>query len=114
MAQKGNWEEISAQKRRDLSASIPEEWRIPAHLMPPEDQRDVTTFPQTSGWFTADELAITESTALELLPRLASGELKSETVTRAFCKRAAAAHQLVCIPTLIGAPLFPPSMQENT
>ncbi|KAI0406649.1 amidase [Xylaria palmicola] len=91
----GTWEAIAAKKRQDLLNSIPEEWRIPDHLLPPDSQADVTGFPEGSGWFTREELDITNSTALELLPRLASGELKSETVTRAFCKRAAAAHQLV-------------------
>lgn len=91
----GTWEAIGAKKRQDLLNSIPQEWRIPSHLLPPETQEDVTGFPVSSGWFTQEELDITNLTALELLPKLASGELKSEVVTRAFCKRAAAAHQLV-------------------
>lgn len=90
-----NWETLAAKKRQALQDSIPEEWRIPRDLLPPADQDDVTSFPETSGWFTPEELAITGLTASELLPKLASGQLKSETVTRAFCKRAAAAHQLV-------------------
>ncbi|KAK7984783.1 hypothetical protein PG988_002405 [Apiospora saccharicola] len=89
------WEQVAARKRKAVLDSIPAEWIVPENLMPPESQDDVTTFPETSGWFTAEELAITNSEALELLPKLASGELKSETVTRAFCKRAAAAHQLI-------------------
>ncbi|KAH7038255.1 amidase [Microdochium trichocladiopsis] len=89
------WETISAKKRQALADSIPAEWRIPTELMPPESQDDVTGFPEQSGWFTKDELAITGATVSELLPKLASGELSSEAVTRAFCKRAAAAHQLV-------------------
>ncbi|KAI1154547.1 amidase [Nemania diffusa] len=91
----GTWEAVAAKKRQDLLNSIPEEWRIPSHLIPPESQDDVTGFPESSGWFTQEELDITNSTAIELLPKLASGDLKSETVTRAFCKRAAAAHQLL-------------------
>ncbi|OTB06795.1 hypothetical protein M426DRAFT_318506 [Hypoxylon sp. CI-4A] len=91
---KGNWEELAAKKRQELETSLPEEWRIPSHLLPPADQDDVTGFPEASGWFTAEELAITNQTALQLLDKLASGALKSETVTRAFCKRAVAAHQL--------------------
>jgi amidase len=55
----------------------------------------VTNWAETSGWFTPEELSITNSTAAELLPKLASGELKSLDVTKAFCKRAVAAHQLV-------------------
>lgn len=92
---KETWEEIGARKRAALLASIPEEWRVPEDLLPPESQDDVTSWPQTSGWFTADELAITELSASELVPKLASGALKSIDVTRAFCKRAAAAHRLV-------------------
>ncbi|KAI0441712.1 amidase [Xylaria telfairii] len=91
----GTWEALAAKKRQDLLNSIPEEWLIPNHLLPPKSQEDVTGFPESSGWFTREELDITNLTALELLPRLASGHLKSETVTRAFCKRAAAAHQLL-------------------
>ncbi|KAI0393895.1 amidase [Xylariaceae sp. FL0594] len=89
------WEVVAAKARQDLLNSIPEEWRVPADLLPPETQDDVTVWPKSSGWFTQEELDITESRALDLLPKLASGELKSETVTRAFCKRASAAHQLV-------------------
>ncbi|KAJ3483900.1 hypothetical protein NLG97_g7195 [Lecanicillium saksenae] len=89
------WEDIGARKRALLSASIPKEWRVPSDLLPPASQDDVTMWPTTSGWFTQEELDITEQTAAQLVPRLAAGELSCETVTRAFCKRAAAAHQLV-------------------
>lgn len=89
------WETRAARKRQALRDAIPAEYLVPAHLLPPDTQDDVTGFPETSGWFTSEELAITGATALELLPRLATGELKSETVTRAFFKRAVAAHQLV-------------------
>lgn len=90
-----DWEQRAAKKRQALRDSIPSEWIIPAELLPAESVDDVTKFPETSGWFTPEELAITNSSVVDLLPKLASGELKSETVTRAFCKRAAAAHQLV-------------------
>lgn len=91
------WEHIGARKRALLSASIPQEWRVPADLLPPDAQDDVTAWPATSSWFNQEELDITEQTATQLVAKLASGVLTSETVTRAFCKRAAAAHQLVCI-----------------
>ncbi|KAK3688864.1 amidase [Podospora appendiculata] len=89
-----NWELIGAKKRASLIAAIPPEWTIPADLLPPPSQDDVTTFPSTSGWFTPSELAITNSTAADLVAKLADGTLTSVAVTRAFCKRAAAAHQL--------------------
>lgn len=93
---KPSWEEIAAKKRQALLDSIPAEWRIPADLVTPDTQDDVTGWPEASGWFTPQELAITNATAADLLPQLASGQLKSLDVTRAFCKRACAAHQLVC------------------
>ncbi|KAM0238362.1 hypothetical protein ACHAP5_008707 [Fusarium lateritium] len=89
-----SWKDISDNKIHALNSSIPEEWRIPEHLLPPKDQVDVTKWPENSGWFTKDELAITSLTAAELLKRLACGNLTSEDVTKAFCKRACAAHQL--------------------
>lgn len=94
-----SWEQVSARKREALLASIPSEWRIPAPLLPPETKDNVLHWPETSGWFTADELAVTSLTASELVAELASGHLKSEAVTAAFCKRAAAAHQLVSLLT---------------
>ncbi|KUI53887.1 Acetamidase [Cytospora mali] len=93
--QKETWEEIGARKRATLLASIPKEWLVPAELLPPASQDDVTTWPETSGWFTPEELVITNLSASELVSKLASGALKSVDVTKAFCKRACAAHQLV-------------------
>lgn len=95
-AQEETWEEIGARKRASLLASIPTEWLVPADLLPPASQDDVTTWPETSGWFTSEEIAITNLCATELVSKLASGELTSVDVTNAFCKRASAAHQLVC------------------
>ncbi|KAH7055667.1 acetamidase [Macrophomina phaseolina] len=88
------WEDIAAKKRQALLDSIPEEWRIPADKLPPDTQLDVTGFPEQSGWFTPEELEITGTPAAQLLEKLKSREWTSERVTRAFCKRAAAAHQL--------------------
>jgi amidase len=89
------WEEIAEKKRAALLASIPKEWIIPGNIKPPDDQVDVTTFPKDSGWFTNRELEITNSDVTQLIEKLASGEWSSEDVTKAFCKRASAAHQLV-------------------
>ena len=89
------WEEISKKKCAALLASIPEEWIIPSNLKPKDDQLVVTTFPTKSGWFTGRELEITGSEATELSEKLSKAAWSAEEVTRAFCKRAAAAHQLV-------------------
>ncbi|KAK7186383.1 hypothetical protein DPSP01_009390 [Paraphaeosphaeria sporulosa] len=90
----GKWEEIASSKRLALAEQIPLEYRIPQQLFPPKDQLDVTTFPRESGWFDRKELEITESSATQILKKIASKSWSSEEVTRAFCKRAAAAQQL--------------------
>ncbi|KAH6643147.1 amidase signature domain-containing protein [Boeremia exigua] len=89
-----NWEKIAEAKQAALTASIPSEYRVPKDLLPPDSQLDVTPWPQQSGWFTAEELQITGSTASDILQKLASKTWTSANVTKAFCKRAAAAHQL--------------------
>lgn len=53
--------------------------------------------PKSCGILTSEELAITESSAVDLVSQLAAGKLTSVAVTTAFCKRAAIAHQLVSI-----------------
>ncbi|KAF2868625.1 amidase signature domain-containing protein [Massariosphaeria phaeospora] len=94
MASRPKWEAIAAAKRRALADQIPAEYRIPLHLVPPDTQLDVTPFPRQSGWFTQRELDITESSAVQIVTKTAATTWSSEEVTRAFCKRAAAAQQL--------------------
>ncbi|KAL4914829.1 amidase signature domain-containing protein [Aspergillus aurantiobrunneus] len=89
-----SWEAIAAKKRQALQDSIPAAWLIPAALLPPADQLDVTTFPKESGFFTDRELEITSTPASAILPHLSSGSWTAEEVAKAFCKAAAAAHQL--------------------
>lgn len=109
MATKQNWEVIRAAKQDALLASIPPEWRIPAGILPPESQADVTTFPEQSGWFTPAELEITNAIAPQILEKLAAGIWSAEAVTRAFCKRAAAAHQLT---NCLAETLFPEALES--
>lgn len=94
MAQQ-KWEKIAAAKRQTLADSIPKEYRVPKDRQPPDSQLDVTSWPKESGWFSEKELEITGSSASKILQQIASKTWSSEEVTKAFCKRAAAAHQLV-------------------
>ncbi|KAF6525491.1 hypothetical protein HZS61_011286 [Fusarium oxysporum f. sp. conglutinans] len=85
-----DWKTLAAEKKSQLEASIPPEWRI--KTLPTDDS--VMSFPGRSGILTLEELNITESPATELVQDLASGKLSSVAVTTAFCKRAALAQQL--------------------
>ncbi|KAF1981831.1 acetamidase [Aulographum hederae CBS 113979] len=109
MAQNASWQDIAASKRAALAESIPPEWRIPKDIFPPEDQLDVTTFPEGSAWFTKRELDITSRTAPDLLVSLRLGMMSSVEVTKAFCKRASAAHQLT---NCLSETLFPRALER--
>ena len=91
-----NWEAKAADKKSRISDTIPAEWRLKS--APLED--NVMDVPKSSGIMTAEELAITESTAVDLVSEMATGKLSSVAVTTAFCKRAALAHQLASIMNL--------------
>ncbi|KAF8425288.1 amidase signature domain-containing protein [Tirmania nivea] len=86
------WEDIAADKNRRIDASIPNEWRIDVTKY---QEDSVMHVPAASGILSPQELEITNSSAVDLASRLASGQLKSVEVTLAFCKRAALAHQLL-------------------
>jgi amidase len=89
------WSEISKAKREAIENSFPSEWRVPSDLLPDDSELSVLDWPETSGWFTTEELSITSLPLQELLEKLAAGKLSSVKVTKAYCKRAVAAHQLV-------------------
>lgn len=88
------WEHRAADKRARLDKAIPAEWKIQS----PPTSDSYFDYPEKSGILSPQELEITKSSATELVPKLARGELKSVDVTRAFCKRAALAQQLVGTP----------------
>jgi amidase len=85
-----DWKTLAAEKKSNLEASIPTEWRI--KTLPTDNS--VMSFPGRSEILTREELNITESSATELVQDLASGKLSSVAVTTAFCKRGALAQQL--------------------
>ena len=93
-----DWTDIAAKAQTKLRNSIPAEYRIPLDKLPPEDQLDVTGFPAKCGLMSELELKITESYATEIVGAVAAGEWTAVEVTKAFCKRAAIAHQVVSHP----------------
>ena len=93
-----NWQELAKQKRESILAAIPKEWRIenPAN----DKQVDVTgAFIQQ--YLTDREVEITETTADDIVRHTATGLWSAEEVAKAFCHRAALAHQLVRFPPRI-------------
>jgi len=87
-----SWEETASKKREGILAAIPSEWRL-EKLPSVEEQVDVTDY--VKQYFSKKELDITESSADVIAKTVAEGKWTAEEVTRAFCHRAAIAHQLV-------------------
>lgn len=92
---KESWQDVAAAKRAATLASIPSEWLIPKYMMPNDDVLDVTTFPESSGFFTKEELEITAASASDLVGQISKKIWTAVRVTLAFCKAASVAHQLV-------------------
>ncbi|KAF3008209.1 hypothetical protein E8E14_008959 [Neopestalotiopsis sp. 37M] len=98
-----SWQQLAEQHRNIQRAAIPKAWIIPESKIPQlvgagtsnEGSLITLKVAQESGLLSPRELEITEKyTASDLVQRIATGELSSEDVTVAFCKRAAVAQQL--------------------
>lgn len=87
------WRDIAARKKAEQLGRIPEAWRLPDST--DLEQANILQVPRQSGILTDIELQITEEyDATELVDELANGNVSSEDVATAFCKRAAIAQQL--------------------
>ncbi|KAH6629263.1 amidase signature domain-containing protein [Boeremia exigua] len=87
-----SWRDAAARKREATSALIPVEWRV-ENLPSVKEQVDVTDY--IKQYLSEEELEITESDADQIVEKTTSGAWTAEKVTRAFCHRAALAHQLL-------------------
>lgn len=92
-----SWQDLARQKRDAIFAAIPAEWRV-EKLPSVEEQVDVTEY--IKQYLTEKEVQITQSSADVIAKSVAESKWTAEDVTRAFCHRAALAHQLVCFLSL--------------
>ena len=89
------WQAIAAAKRESIFQSIPKQWRLQNPVPPASELRDVTgSYIQQC--LSSREIEITETDVVEIAKRTTSGQWTAVEVTKAFCHRAAIAHQLVC------------------
>ena len=93
MSSDTNWEHLATQKRNAISALIPKEWLL-EKVPTPEEQRDVSGA-YIDQFLTASEKEITKTDAVGIVAKTTTGEWKAVDVCKAFCHRAAIAHQLV-------------------
>ncbi len=86
-----HWSARAKAKREHLASLIPPEWRLESVPSPP-DLPNVLTWGRE--FLTADECAITETEPLIVLAHIQAHLWSAEDVAKAFCHRAAIAHQL--------------------
>lgn len=87
-----DWKSLGTQKRDAILASIPQKWRID-NVPTREEKKDVTEYIRQ--FLDQKELEITETDAVGITQKIASGTWSAVDVIGAFCHRAALAHQLV-------------------
>ncbi|KAF2845223.1 amidase [Plenodomus tracheiphilus IPT5] len=93
MSQPPKWQLIARRKRDAQIARIPPAWQL--HSLPTAKITNYTGIPRTCGLLTAEELSITEDyDATRLAHAIRERTLTCIDVAKAFCKRAAIAHQL--------------------
>lgn len=88
-----SWEQLAASKRKAILDSIPQKWHM-SKIPSVEEQKDVTGA-YIRQFLDQKEIDITETDAVGIAEKVATGEWTAVAVTEAFCHRAALAHQLV-------------------
>ena len=96
-ADKPDWKDVAKRVKARIDDAIPASYYADAAFLPKNLDDPVLDLPARSGVLSERELEITELMAYELLPKLADKTYTSVEVTRAFCKRATIAHQIVSI-----------------
>jgi len=93
---KPTWHEVADRRRHEIDSRIPGEWLVSKHMLQEaKTTKTVLDLPRVSGILTAWELEVTEMRAVDILAAIRAQKFSSVDVTKAFCKRAAIAHQAV-------------------
>jgi amidase len=88
-----DWKKTAKDKADHVLSLIPQEWRI-SDIPSAEQQRDVTGA-YIHQFLDKKEIEITETDAVGVVAKTTSGQWSAVEVAKAFCHRAAIAHQLV-------------------
>ncbi|EME87356.1 amidase [Pseudocercospora fijiensis CIRAD86] len=88
-----DWQKIGQEKAQSVLNLIPPEWRLPS-VPTPEQQKDVTGG-FIAQFLDAQELIITETDAVGIVKNTSTGVWSAVDVAKAFCHRAAIAHQVL-------------------
>ncbi|KAK5449281.1 hypothetical protein LTS15_008823 [Exophiala xenobiotica] len=88
------WQQVAADKRNGNLAKIPDEWRLKPEVIEEGKKQRSIAGSFIESLLDSDTRHITGLDPVEIIKSTTSGKLSSLAVTKAFCKRAAFAHQL--------------------
>ncbi|RDW59861.1 fatty-acid amide hydrolase [Coleophoma cylindrospora] len=89
------WQEDIKECQSIQENSVNKEWLLPADKVPSAEQLNVIDVPKTCGLLTAKELEITETSAGDMVKKMAAGEWTATEVVTSFLKRATIGQQLL-------------------
>lgn len=89
-----DWKKAGKDKADSVLNKIPKEWRI-AEIPSIESQRNVSGASYWKQHLSEKELEITESDAVDIVKSTTTGVWSAVDVAKAFCHRAAIAHQIL-------------------
>ena len=90
------WQKLAETKRRENIAKIPQEWLLSERIIVEGKERKKIEGDFIESLLDPETLEIISQDSEDILDLLRNGSLSALQVTRAFCKRGAYAHQLVC------------------
>lgn len=88
-----DWKTAAKNKADSILQAIPQEWRI-SQIPSPDQQKDITG-EYIQQFLDKREIEITEADALDIVHNTTTGRWSAVDVAKAFCHRAAIAHQHV-------------------
>lgn len=88
-----DWQKAAKDKADHVLSLIPQEWRLPS--IPSASEQPDVTGAYIQQFLDKKEIEITETDAVGVVEKTTSGQWTAVEVAKAFCHRAAIAHQLV-------------------
>ena len=95
MVQHQLWEAIAAKKRASTQARIPQEWTLTKDQLDKASRQRNLTGKFIEKYLSDQEIKITRLPATVIVSHVSNGIHSALSVTKAFCKRAAIAQQMV-------------------
>ena len=90
-----SWQKTASRKRDSISHKIPKDWILSDEVVEKAKQNRVLTGSFIEDLLDSQTLQITSLNSVNLVDAIGNGSFTAVQVTRAFCKRAAFAHQIV-------------------